>query len=62
MMGLLMWLASVNPVPAAQLVSTTAELQSALSAANSGTGDPTILLADGTYSLTSAPWGLFWSQ
>lgn len=45
------------PCAADQVVATVAELKAAISAANSGTGDLTILLADGIYEIDVA-WGL----
>jgi hypothetical protein len=49
--------AIASPCAADQVVATIAELKDAISAANSGTGDLTILLADGTYVIDVA-WGL----
>ncbi|MFN8179577.1 MAG: right-handed parallel beta-helix repeat-containing protein [bacterium] len=42
------------PAKAQQVVSDYAQLESAVAAANSGSGDATILLVDGTYNVTSA--------
>jgi len=42
---------------AQQVVSDAAGLENAVAAANDGSGDPTILLTDGTYQI-SATWGL----
>ena len=44
-------------VDAQQIVSTYGQLEQAIADANAGSGDPTILLADGSYQVTS-PFGL----
>ncbi len=46
--------ASLGPVHAQQVVSDAAGLATAIAAANSGAGDPTILLVDGTYAIPSS--------
>ncbi|MGQ0721232.1 MAG: right-handed parallel beta-helix repeat-containing protein [Candidatus Eiseniibacteriota bacterium] len=54
--ALLAVFAAAAPASAQQIVSTAAELQAAIAAANSGSGSATILVQDGVYALTQFLW------